>query len=258
MEQVLINLATNARDAMPDGGDLVIKTEAVHVDRHYSEAHFFQSSDEYAVLTISDTGVGMDRGTKENIFEPFFTTKEVGKGTGLGLSIAYGIIKQHNGNIRVYSEAGHGTTFKIYLPMAEEGRETVFEPKIETPPAGKGETIIVAEDEPQVRKSLRLILHHNGYKIIEAENGADAVRKFQENRSAVSLILLDVIMPVKNGREAYEKIKSIEPSVKTIFMSGYTDDIIAKKGLLEEGFDLISKPINPDTLIRKIRDVLDR
>jgi hypothetical protein len=142
--------------------------------------------------------------------------------------------------------------------MAEEGREAIFEPKIETPPEGKGETIIVAEDEPQVRKSLRLILHHNGYKIIEAENGADAVRKFQENRSAVSLILLDVIMPVTNGREAYEKIKSIEPSVKTIFMSGYTDDIIAKKGLLEEGFDLISKPINPDTLIRKIRDVLDR
>jgi signal transduction histidine kinase len=258
MEQVLINLATNARDAMPDGGDLVIKTEAVHVDSHYSEAHFFQSADEYAVLTISDTGVGMDQGTKENIFEPFFTTKEVGKGTGLGLSIAYGIIKQHNGNIRVYSEAGQGTTFKIYLPMAEEGRETIFEPKIETPPEGKGETIIVAEDEPQVRKSLRLILQRNGYKIIEAENGEDAVRKFQENRSAVSLILLDVIMPVKNGREAYEKIKSIAPSVKTIFMSGYTDDIITKKGLLEEGFDLISKPINPDALVRKIRDVLDR
>ena len=258
IELVLINLATNARDAMPDGGDLVIKTEAVHVDSHYSETHFFQTADEYAVLTVSDTGVGIDKENTENIFEPFFTTKEVGKGTGLGLSIAYGIIKQHNGNIRVYSEAGHGTTFKIYLPMAEEGRETVFEPKIETPPAGKGETIIIAEDEPQVRKSLRLILQHNGYKIIEAENGADAVRKFQENRSAVSLILLDVIMPVKNGREAYEKIKSIEPSVKTIFMSGYTDDIIAKKGLLEEGFDLISKPINPDTLIRKIRDILDR
>ncbi len=123
---------------------------------------------------------------------------------------------------------------------------------------GKGETIIVAEDEPQVRKSMRLILQGNGYKIIEAENGEDAIRKFQEHRSAVSLILLDVIMPVKNGREAYEKIKGIEPSVKTIFMSGYTDDIITKKGLLEEGFDLISKPINPDALLRKIRDVLDR
>ena len=258
IEQVLMNLATNARDAMPKGGRLGIKTDAVNVDSGYSEINYLYNAGMYAVLTVSDTGLGMDLGTQGNIFEPFFTTKEAGKGTGLGLSMVYGIIKQHNGDIRVHSETGEGTTFDIYLPMAEESGETIFEPKIETPPAGKGETIIVAEDEPQVRKSMRLILQGNGYKIIEAENGEDAIRKFQEHRSAVSLILLDVIMPVKNGREAYEKITGIEPSVKTIFMSGYTDDIITKKGLLEEGFDLISKPINPDALLRKIRDVLDR
>jgi CheY-like chemotaxis protein len=172
--------------------------------------------------------------------------------------MVYGIIKQHNGDISIHSETGSGTAFEIYLPMAEEGRENIFEPKIETPPAGKGETIIVAEDEPQVRKSMRLILQGNGYKIIEAENGEDAARKFKENREAVSLILLDVIMPVKNGREAYEKIRGVEPDIKTIFMSGYTDDIITRKGLLKAGFNLISKPINPDTLLRKIRDVLDR
>ena len=257
MEQVLMNLATNARDAMPDGGHLVIKTDRVNVDSHYAEAHFSQSADTYAVLTVSDTGVGMDQRTKENIFEPFFTTKVVGKGTGLGLSIAYGIIKQHNGNIRVYSEAGQGTTFKIYLPLAKIKTEMIPAP-IETLPRGKGETILIAEDEPQVRGSMRLILQENGYKIVEAENGEDAVIKLKENRGDVSLVLLDVIMPVKNGREAYEEIKDIEPELKTIFMSGYTDDIISRKGILEEGFELISKPINPATLMRKIRDVLDR
>ena len=257
MEQVMMNLATNARDAMPDGGQLSIQTEAVYVDSHYAEVHFFQNADTYAVLRVSDTGIGMDQATKDNIFEPFFTTKEVGKGTGLGLSMVYGIIKQHNGNIRVYSEAERGTTFKIYLPLAQRKREAISI-ATKTLPRGQGETIMIAEDEPQVRVTMRLILHENGYKIIEAENGEDAVRKFQENRGEVSLIILDTIMPLKNGREAYEEIKCIAPGVKTIFMSGYTADIISKKGILEEGFDLISKPINPDTLLRKIRDVLDR
>ena len=258
IEQVLMNLVANARDAMPDGGHLVIQTDSVKVDSFYAEAHIFENTGMYAVLTVSDTGVGMDQGTKENIFEPFFTTKEMGKGTGLGLSMVYGIIKQHNGNINVYSEVGKGTTFRIYLPLAQTERETISKPIQTTLPTGKGETIIIAEDDPQVRESMRLLLQKNGYKIIVAENGEDAVRKFKENIGAVSLILLDVIMPVKNGREAYEEIKCIEPVIKTIFMSGYTDDIISRKGMLEEGFDLISKPINPDTLVRKIREVLDR
>jgi CheY-like chemotaxis protein len=257
MEQVLMNLVTNARDAMPDGGLLTIQTDMVYVDSHYAEAHFSQNAYTYAVLKVSDTGLGMDQVTKENIFEPFFTTKEVGKGTGLGLSMVYGIIKQHNGNVRVYSEVERGTTFKIYLPLVQTEKEIIPMP-IETLPEGKGETILIAEDEPQVRGSMRLILQEHGYKIIEAENGEDAVRIFQKNRDAVTLILLDVIMPVKNGREAYAEMNGIKPGVRTIFMSGYTDDIISKKGILEEGFQLISKPINPDTLMRKIREVLDR
>ncbi len=258
MEQVLINLAANAQDAIPDGGHLVIQTDAVNVDSRYAESHLFDNMGMYAVLTVSDTGVGMDHGTKENIFEPFFTTKEVGKGTGLGLSMVYGIIKQHNGNINVYSEVGKGTTFKIYLPLARTKKEAISKPIKTALPRGKGETIIIAEDELQVRESIRLLLQENGYEMIEAENGEDAVRKFKENRGTVSLVLLDVIMPVKNGREANEEIKGIEPGVKTIFMSGYTDDIISKKGILEEGFDFISKPIDPGTLMRKIREVLNR
>src|SRR5208283_3279187 len=257
MEQVLMNLAANARDAMPAGGHLVIQTDTVNVDSNYGEAHFFEKAGLYAVLTVSDTGVGMDRETREKIFEPFFTTKEVGKGTGLGLSMVYGILKQHNGNINVYSEVGKGTTFKLYLPLAQAKRKTISKPN-ETLPAGKGESIIIAEDERQVRESMRLLLEKNGYKIIEAENGEDAVRRFKDNIGEVSLVVLDVIMPVKNGREAYEEIKGIEPGIKTIFMSGYTDDIISKNGIFEEDFDFISKPINPDTLMRKISDVLAR
>jgi DNA-binding response OmpR family regulator len=158
----------------------------------------------------------------------------------------------------VYSEVGQGTTFKIYLPMSGEKREEITESEIQPWPAGKGETIIIVEDELQVRKSMKLILQDNGYKTIEAENGEDAVRKFKENKDTVSLILLDVIIPVKNGKETYEEIKGIEPGVKVIFMSGYTDEIISSKGILEEGLNLISKPINPATLMRKIRELLDR
>jgi hypothetical protein len=257
MEQVLMNLATNARDAMPDGGNLLIQTDTVHVDSDYSKAHFSQDAEPYAVLKVADTGVGMTNETTEGIFVPFFTTKEVGKGTGLGLSMSYGVIKQHSGNIRVYSEVGKGTTFKIYLHIAQTQIEKI-PTSIQLLPKGKGETILIAEDETQVRESLWLILQDNGYKIIAAESGQDAVRKFKENIGAVALMILDVIMPIKNGREVYEEIKGIRPSVKAIFMSGYTDDIISKKGILEEGFDLMSKPVNPDTLMRKIRDVLER
>ncbi len=257
MEQVLMNLAANARDALPEGGHLVIQTDAVNVDSCAAEAYLFENAGMYAVLTVSDTGIGMDQRTKENIFEPFFTTKEVGKGTGLGLSMIYGIIKQHNGNIDVDSEVGKGTTFRIYLPLAQTKREAISETEIKPLSKGKGETILIAEDEPQVREIITHLLQKSGYKIIEAENGEDAVRKFENNRGRVSLVLLDVIMPVRNGREAYEEINGIEPGIKTIFMSGYTDDIISRNGILDEAFDFISKPIDPGTLMRKIRDVLE-
>jgi len=257
IDQVLLNLATNARDAMPDGGHLIIETYDVDMDRSYVEAHLIESSGKYAVLTVSDTGIGMDLKTKENIFEPFFTTKGVGKGTGLGLAMVYGIIKQHGGTINVYSEVGKGTTFRIYLPImkvaAKEEAETV-----QPIPLGKGEKILIAEDDAQVREILSMSLKKHGYEVIEAGNGEEAVQRFLENRDTTAILLLDVVMPGNNGREAYEKIKRIEPGIKTIFMSGYTDDIISKNGILEEGFDFVSKPINPDALMRKIRDVLDK
>ncbi|MBF0329066.1 MAG: PAS domain S-box protein [Nitrospirae bacterium] len=257
IEQVLLNLATNARDAMADGGHLVIQTEEITVDKNYAEENLFESPGRYALLTVSDTGIGMDKKTKENIFEPFFTTKGIGKGTGLGLAMVYGIVKQHGGNIIVYSELGKGTTFKIYLPLANKPTETL----VETDPAisfGKGEIILVAEDDERVRKIISLTLQEYGYKIIEAISGEDAVMKFLQNKDAIELLLLDVIMPIKNGKEAYEEISKHRSDIKTIFMSGYTDDIISRKGILKEGFEFISKPINPIILARKVREVLDK
>ena len=257
IDQVLLNLATNARDAMPDGGHLIIETDVVDMDRSYAEAHLFQRTGKYAVLTVSDTGIGMDLKTKENIFEPFFTTKEVGKGTGLGLAMVYGIIKQHGGNINVYSEVGRGTTFRIYLPIVKAAEKEESE-TVRPIPLGKGEKILIAEDDAQVREILSMSLKKHGYEIVEAGNGEEAVKRFLENGDAIAILLLDVIMPVKNGREAYEEIQWLKPGIKAVFMSGYTDDIISKNGILEEGFDFISKPINPATLMRKIRDALDR
>src|SRR5208337_493457 len=223
----------------------------------YAKANLFESPGKYAVLTVSDTGMGMDQNTKENIFEPFFTTKEVGKGTGLGLAMGYGIVKQHGGNINVYSEPGKGTTFRVYLPMVHAAVAEKLEAD-QTIPLGSGETILIAEDNAQVREIIRISLEANGYKTVEAENGEEAVKMFLENRDSIEILLLDVIMPVKNGREAYEEILKLKPDTKAIFMSGYSDDIISRKGILAEGFDFISKPINPDVLMRRVREVLDR
>jgi PAS domain S-box-containing protein len=257
IQQVLLNLVTNARDAMPDGGELTIQTGIFDAESSNAEAHLSENTGMYAVMSVSDTGIGMDQKTRENIFEPFFTTKEVGRGTGLGLAMVYGIVKQHGGDIDVNSQTGKGTTFRIYLPMisktAEEDKEAA-----QPAPLGSGEMILLAEDDPQVRKVTSMCLQEFGYKVIEAENGEDATKRFIENKDTIAIVLLDVIMPVKTGKDAYEEIKKLSPDVKAIFMSGYTDDIISRKGILEEGFDFISKPINPDTLMRKIRDVLDR
>ncbi|MBF0329252.1 MAG: response regulator [Nitrospirae bacterium] len=258
IDQILVNLVTNARDAMPNGGQLTISSDAVNIDSSYAEKHLFENKGMHAVLTVSDTGTGMDLSTRENIFEPFFTTKEVGKGTGLGLAIVYGIVKQHGGNIIVDSELARGTTFRIYLPMlntkAEEKKSETDQPIV----SGKGETILIADDDANVRKTISICLHSNGYKTIEAENGEDAVNKFKENRDSISLLLLDVIMPVKNGRYACEDIRVIRPDIKAIFMSGYTHDVMEKKLVMEDGFDFIPKPIEPDTLLARIRKVLDR
>lgn len=256
IEQVLMNLATNAKDVMSDGGRLTVKTLIVELDDRHKKSYGYGEPGRYALLSVTDTGAGMDEETREKIFEPFYTTKEIGKGTGLGLSIVYGIVKQHNGYIDVDSEPGKGSTFKIYLPLTEPGVEKT-EKIVLPPPAGGTETILVAEDEAQVRKLVKEVLEGAGYTVIEAEDGKDAVNKFMENKDKIQMLMLDVIMPHKNGKEVYEEIKKINPAIKSIFTSGYTADIVHKKGIFDKKFNYISKPVAPSDLLRKIREVLN-
>ncbi len=257
IEQVVMNLCTNARDAMPHGGMLAIGTDVIELDESYVRTQELPGSGRYALISVTDTGMGMDEKTRQRIFEPFFTTKELGKGTGLGLSIVYGIIKQHNGNITVYSEPGKGTTFKIYLPLVKSGIEgaKAVEP---VPPRGGTETILIAEDNEEVRVLMKSILEEYGYRVIEAVDGEEAVNKFIDNKDRIQLVVADVIMPKKSGREAVDEIRKTNPDVKVLFASGYTADAIDKKGILEDGVDFISKPVAPHDLLVKIREVLDK
>jgi CheY-like chemotaxis protein len=257
IEQVLVNLVTNARDAMPDGGRLVIGTGEARVDAEFAQAHLFEGPGRYAVLTVSDTGTGMDPRTMENVFEPFFTTKEVGKGTGLGLAMVYGVVKQHGGTIVLESEPGKGTTFRIYLQLAVTAAEASLSPD-RTLPRGRGETVLVAEDDAAVRMVTRLTLEECGYRVLEAADGEEAVAVFLRHRDAIDLLLLDVIMPRMNGGAVCREIRRHRPAARALFMSGYSDDIISRKGVLAEGFDLISKPIDPGTLAVRVREALDR
>jgi PAS domain S-box-containing protein len=257
IETVLMNLATNARDAMPEGGSLIIKTELTEFNHEFIKAHGYGRPGFYALISVEDTGHGMDEKTKERIFEPFFTTKEVGKGTGLGLSMVYGIIQQHDGYINVYSEPGKGSTFKIYLPLI---KSKVEEAELAARPVLKRgtETVIAAEDDSQVRELIKEVLEGFGYKVMEAGDGEDALKVFNENRDRVQLLILDVVMPKKNGKEVYDEIRKVRPDIKAIFTSGYNADIIHQKGILDEGLDFISKPISPEELLRKVREVLDK
>ncbi len=257
LEQVMMNLATNARDAMPKGGVFSVTTGQISVDKEFTAAYGYGQPGMFALIAVSDTGKGMDAATRQRIFEPFFTTKLMGKGTGLGMAVVYGIVKGHDGYINVSSEPGAGTTFTIYLPLTIMETEVTQE-ELHPFTMGKGDTILIAEDERAVREVLRLSLEEHGYMVITAENGEEAVKQYRDNLEKVSLVLLDVIMPVKNGRETYDEIKSLNPDTKVIFMSGYTDDISMRKEMLKSNTDLITKPIAPDTLLRKVREVLDR
>ena len=258
IEQVLINLAANARDAMPEGGMLSINTELVELDKYFIKTHAYNvKAGRYCLISVADSGIGMDENTRKRIFEPFFTTKDLGSGTGLGLSIIYGIITQHNGFVDVYSEPGKGTTFKIYLPIIKSAVEET-KTEILPPPKGGTETVLVAEDDEVVRTIIKAILNKFGYKIIEAVDGEDAVIRFKENKDKIDLIILDVIMPKKNGKMAYDEIKKLCPEIKAIFTSGYTTELIDKKGVLEEGINFIPKPVSADELLRKVREVLDK
>jgi PAS domain S-box-containing protein len=257
IEQVLMNLATNARDAMPNGGTLLIGTDMITFDNEYVRAHGYGRLGNFALISVEDTGSGIDEKIKERIFEPFFTTKEIGKGTGLGLAMVYGIIKQHEGYINVYSDPNKGTTFKIYLPLIKSRFEDIGQLD-DGPVSGGTETILIAEDDAQVRGLTRRILEKAGYQVFEAADGAEAVKTYCGNNKNIQLLILDVIMPKKNGKECYDEIKKSSPDIKTIFTSGYTANIIHKKGILEEGIDLILKPVSPNQLLRKVREVLDR
>ena len=257
IEQVLMNLVTNARDAMPEGGALIISTELVKLGSEYIGAHFFAVPGVYALVSVSDTGTGMDENTKERIFEPFFTTKELGRGTGLGLSIVYGIIKQHDGFINVYSEIGKGSTFKIYMPLIRSSVQEA-EPARLVPLKGGNETILLAEDEPEVRTLARAVLEEFGYTVIEAVDGVDAVNKFTENSDRIQLLILDVVMPRKNGKEAFDEIRMLRPDIRALFASGYAAEVVYRKGITADALNFIAKPVSPDDLLRRVREVLDR
>lgn len=256
IEQVLLNLATNARDAMTTGGLLTIETEPVLLDTDFMNAHGYGEPGEYARISVTDSGCGMDEATIKRVFEPFFTTKVVGKGTGLGLAMVYGIIKQHNGFINVYSEPGVGTTFTIYLPLIKSSimEETADEEEL---PEKRAATILVADDDPSVRELSEKVLVMFGYTVITAEDGNDAVRKFQENMDTIELVVLDIIMPKMNGKEVHDKVNEFRPDMKTIFISGYPADFITSRGMLGEKIELIEKPFNPRNLLKKVREVLD-
>jgi CheY-like chemotaxis protein len=255
IDPVMMNLATNARDSMPDGGTLTISTQLTEIDDEFKRMHGYGEPGIYALIAVEDSGLGMDDETKQRIFEPFFTTKEIGRGTGLGLAIIYGIVKQHNGYIDVYSELGRGTTFRIYLPVveltAEETLSTEYIPLI-----GGKETILLVEDESALRTVTKTMLEKYGYKVIEAVDGVEAVDKFKEHKDTISLVLMDVIMPNKNGKEAYQDILVIRPDAQVIFLSGYTSDSIMNK-IVDEGWKLLLKPVSPKELFRQIREVLD-
>lgn len=256
MIQVLMNLVTNARDAIAGPGTIGITTEAVILDQHLPMTIGGSiPPGRYAALFVADTGSGMNSETQKKIFEPFYTTKEVGKGTGLGLSVVYGIIERHNGYINVQSNPGEGTTFSVYLSAIEEQLESQPGSEALAVPKGRG-TILLAEDENSVRQILRTILTEYGYLVIEAVNGVDAVLKFSENRHTIDLVLLDVIMPRMNGREAREEILKIRRDVKVFFMSGYSGDILGEGTLEQEDVGFIHKPINPREIIRQLQEAL--
>lgn len=259
LEQVIMNLVVNARDAMPKGGKLTIETSNVYLDQTYAKDHMSVEPGSYVMLAISDTGCGMDKETRQHIFEPFFTTKAQGKGTGLGLSTVYGIVKQSGGNIWVYSEEDRGTTFKIYFPQvmeeAEEYRRVTAKPEA---PRGS-ETILLVEDADWVRKLARQVLERAGYRVVEASNADEAIRivETSHNGTKVDLVLTDVIMPGMSGNDMSKHLLAMRAGLPVLYMSGYTDDAIVQHGVLEPGINFIQKPFSPDALALKVREVLD-
>ena len=257
LEQVIVNLAVNARDAMPGGGRLVITTENVELDEAYAHRHGRMEPGRYVMLAVSDTGTGMDEETKAHVFEPFFTTKPVGQGTGLGLATVYGIVKQSGGYVWVYSELGHGTTFKIYLPRAVTAADAATPTATPELDLRGRETVLLVEDEAAVRKVARMGLEKQGYTVLEAANGVEAMRQAEACRGPIHLVVTDVIMPELGGRELIERLGAARPDTRVLFMSGYTDDAIVRHGVLQAGIPFLEKPFTPRALVGAVRRVLD-
>ncbi len=253
-----MNLAVNARDAMPDGGQLTIETANVVLDARYAQRHSDVAPGNYVLLAVTDTGVGMTPEVKARVFEPFFTTKSAGRGTGLGLATCFGIVKQSGGHMTVYSEPGHGTTFKIYLPQV--GEQLDMTPSVADSSGARGgkETVLLVEDEPAVRELASLVLGDLGYRVVTASNGVDALR-VAEARGAgeIDLLLTDVVMPEMGGKELADRLVSRHRNLRVLYTSGYTAEAIAHRGVLEPGIAFLQKPYSSDALARKVREVLD-
>jgi nitrogen-specific signal transduction histidine kinase len=255
IEQVLMNLVINARDAMPGGGTICIETANVDLDEGYAAEHAGATPGPHVMLSVGDSGIGMDRETQARIFEPFFTTKEKGKGTGLGLATVFGIVKQSGGSIHVRSEPGRGSTFEVYLPRTDQpatapGRTSGAVTAV------SGGTILVVEDDPQVRALIVRVLRNHDYRVLDAGDGAGALALIESHHREIRLILTDVVMPAMSGRELADRVTARCPDVKIVFMSGYTDDAILQRGVLPHGFAVLQKPLTPDSLLTKVEDVL--
>jgi CheY-like chemotaxis protein len=259
LEQVLVNLVVNSRDAMPQGGRITIETRNVELDDGYSSEHSPVIPGRYVMLAVGDNGVGMNRDTKEHAFDPFFTTKEAGKGTGLGLATVYGIVKQSGGYVWIYSEPGMGTTLKLYFP--EVSAAAAFTNPVDSPaakPAAPGsETILLVEDEEAVRGLTSRILQRQGYRVLAAQHGREAMDIATREEGVIHLVLTDIVMPGMNGRGLVERLSGIRPAIKSLYMSGYTDDDIVRRGFIEPSRKFLQKPFTSEGLLQTVRKVLD-
>jgi len=257
VEQVIINLAINARDAMRGGGTLTIETSNVNLDEEYVRLHWDAAVGPHVMLAISDTGTGIDANVVEHIFEPFFTTKDEGEGTGLGLATVHGIVQQSGGSINVYSEPGAGTTFRVYFPRVEGETDAVVAEAEADIATGGAETILMVEDEEMVRELIVRVISGQGYNVLVANDGQEALTIFKSHEGPIDLMVTDVMMPGMSGDELAERVRELAPALKVIYLSGYTANAIAARGILQPGVHLIQKPFEPNALLAKIREVID-